>query len=494
MTEPAWEGIFNLDDEWPSLLYEDLTALAQVWREQKARLETTRAYQTFLVEMRRRIAIETGIIERLYTIDRGITQMLIQRGIDEALIPHGTTDKSPAEIVPLIRDQAQAIDYIFDYAASQRELTTSFIKQLHQFLTRHQPFTEAVDQFGNIGQVELLRGDWKKFPNNPRRNGITHVYCPPEQVAGQMDQLLLWHQQHMAERVNPAVEAAWLHHRFTQIHPFQDGNGRVARLLASLVFIRAGWFPLVITRDDRDQYIHALEAADDGWLVPLIDLFNEAQKQAFIQSLSLSEQLLTEGAAVKTMLEAIASRVQGYQQVKQEQAQQTAATAAAQLLQRAETRLNALKLEIQRIVKETVVSLVITGPEDDHAGWYYRQIVETARSLNYYANLHHHKSWLRLIIRLNAADPRPVFLLLSFHGLGKDVARGIMVCSAFAMQKLVDTDLTVDEETAGYATEPLTDSAFQFTYLEDYATIEQRFDRWLEQVIRLGLAYWYKRL
>lgn len=51
--------------------------------------------------------------------------------------------------------------------------------------------------------------------------------------------------------VSPEVEAAWLHHRFTQIHPFQDGNGRIARLLASLVFIKAGWFPLVVTRDDR---------------------------------------------------------------------------------------------------------------------------------------------------------------------------------------------------------------------------------------------------
>ena len=46
------------------------------------------------------------------------------------------------------------------------------------------------------------------------------------------------------------VEAAWLHHRFTQIHPYQDGNGRVARALASLLFIKAGWFPVVVTRDD----------------------------------------------------------------------------------------------------------------------------------------------------------------------------------------------------------------------------------------------------
>ena len=38
--------------------------------------------------------------------------------------------------------------------------------------------------------------------------------------------------------VAPEVEAAWLHHRFTQIHPFQDGNGRIARALATLIFVK----------------------------------------------------------------------------------------------------------------------------------------------------------------------------------------------------------------------------------------------------------------
>ena len=56
--------------------------------------------------------------------------------------------------------------------------------------------------------------------------------------------------------------AAWVRHRFTQIHPFQDGNGRVARLLATLVFSRAEWLPLVVRRDDRVRYLDALEAAD----------------------------------------------------------------------------------------------------------------------------------------------------------------------------------------------------------------------------------------
>ena len=82
-------------------------------------------------------------------------------------------------------------------------------------------------------------------------------------------------------RLAPEVSAAWLHHRFIQIHPFQDGNGRVARSLASLVFIRAGGFPMTIrdAGNEREKYIDSLEAADKGNLQPFISICAECQKR-----------------------------------------------------------------------------------------------------------------------------------------------------------------------------------------------------------------------
>lgn len=294
MTE--WQPIEDLPPDWQTMAREDVHALARVWADQRQKLEHSQSFRLFLERMLRKIAIETGLIERLYIIDRGVTRILIAQGIDEALIPHGATDKATSQVVALIRDQAAAIERVFDFVGGQRDLSTSFIKQLHQLLTRNQPDTEAVDQFGNIGRVDLLRGEWKKWPNNPtRRNGTQHFYCPPEQVASQMDQLISWHLQHLREGVGAEVEAAWLHHRFTQIHPFQDGNGRVARCLATLVFLKAGWFPLAILDENLDEnrsrigYIAALEAADFGKLNPLIDLFAAAQICVFQESLSLNK-------------------------------------------------------------------------------------------------------------------------------------------------------------------------------------------------------------
>jgi len=311
----AWQPIENLPAHWQALTDPDLSSLANVWREQRQRLENTNAYKTFMGKLRRRIAIETGIIERLYTIERGVTFTLIEYGIDAALIPHGSTDRPAQEVIEIIRDQESAVERVFDVVANQRDLSTSFIKSLHQLLTKNQPTTEAIDQFGRLGEVALLRGDWKRLPNNPtRKDGSLHEYCPPEQVSSQMDQLIVWHLQHLHDGVSPEVEAAWLHHRFTQIHPFQDGNGRVARNLATLVFLKAGWFPLVVLDNDmkdpaRNQYIEKLEAADDGDLKPLVDFFAAAQRKTFISILSLSEEVRAEQADRQAALKALGQRI-----------------------------------------------------------------------------------------------------------------------------------------------------------------------------------------
>ncbi len=100
-----------------------------------------------------------------------------------------------------------------------------------------------------------------------------------------MDELVRVYSEHQTRGIPVEVDAAWLHHRFTQIHPFADGNGRVARALARRVLIKRGWFPVIIKRDDpQRRYIEALEKADAGDLRPLIGIFVEAQRAALIDA------------------------------------------------------------------------------------------------------------------------------------------------------------------------------------------------------------------
>lgn len=72
----------------------------------------------------------------------------------------------------------------------------------------------------------------------------------------------------------PALAAAVAHAWFTYVHPFEDGNGRVARLIANLVLLRNGWPPMTIQRSKRDEYLDALMESDWGGDISLLfDLF-----------------------------------------------------------------------------------------------------------------------------------------------------------------------------------------------------------------------------
>lgn len=76
---------------------------------------------------------------------------------------------------------------------------------------------------------------------------------------------------------------AWMHHRFLWIHPFKDYNGRIARLLTSVVLLNLDLPPIELkmeTRRGRHKYIEALRAADHGDYKPLEELIEAALKEA----------------------------------------------------------------------------------------------------------------------------------------------------------------------------------------------------------------------
>src|SRR5262249_39198618 len=83
-----YKFITPIQSDWGDLSSNELSALTKVWAERKTILQDDGAYRDFLIKLQREWAIETGIIERLYTWDRGVTEILIEHGIDAALISH----------------------------------------------------------------------------------------------------------------------------------------------------------------------------------------------------------------------------------------------------------------------------------------------------------------------------------------------------------------------------------------------------------------------
>jgi len=86
---------------------------------------------------------------------------------------------------------------------------------------------------------------------------------------------------------NPIETSAVLHHRFVEIHPFIDGNGRVARLLTNLYLIGLGYSPIVIKTEDRTKYYRYLKAADAGNPGPFANFIAKAVDESFTMLLSI---------------------------------------------------------------------------------------------------------------------------------------------------------------------------------------------------------------
>lgn len=218
----------------------------------------------------RRHAIETGIIERLYDIEWGVTEALVAEGItlEVASREGGVTD----DALNAITTQFEALQFLASAAREGRPLTVHFVRQLHEAITSHQATYEARNTLGQWMQAPLHHGTWKQSPNHVvRRDGTTLQYTPPERVQDQMEALIEQYADTAAQ--HPVARAAWLHHRFICIHPFEDGNGRVARALTLLVLLKQDYAPLVVDRLSREDYISALDYANDGDLAPLVRLF-----------------------------------------------------------------------------------------------------------------------------------------------------------------------------------------------------------------------------
>jgi Fic family protein len=105
-----------------------------------------------------------------------------------------------------------------------------------------------------------------------------------------MGNLLRMLNEHEERKVPVDTEAAWLHHRFVQIHPFQDGNGRVARALASLLYIRAGYFPPAVTLASRPTYFDALNKVNQGDLKPFVDYLANLSADKMLKCMDFAQK------------------------------------------------------------------------------------------------------------------------------------------------------------------------------------------------------------
>ena len=185
-------------------------------------------------------------------------------GETRSLILHGLTARGkPMRDHLDIQGHDQAVKAIEQAARNEDQLTEVFIRNLHRVLLKEPYENEAITPDGRRTTRPITPGEYKTTPNNVLTStGETYYFAPPEQVKPAMSDLIDWYRTQEAEREHPIIIAATVHYRFVRIHPFDDGNGRMARLLMNLILIRHGYTVAIVPIDQRDRYLQGLERAD----------------------------------------------------------------------------------------------------------------------------------------------------------------------------------------------------------------------------------------
>lgn len=388
----------------------------------------------------RRHAIETGIIERLYDVDWGVTEALVAEGLSSEVADRagGLND----DTLRVIRSQYDALQYLTGLVSDQRhELNAQTIRELHVLITCHQPTYEARDQFGRVTHPPLRHGKWKTGANHVRRtDGSVFEYAPPEQVQSQIDQLVEFY--NAADGVHPIVLAAWLHHRFICIHPFEDGNGRVARALTLLVLLRAHYAPLVVDRRERDAYIAALDKANTGDLGDLVRFFGRLEIAALQSTLTHPVRPARETDAAG-VIAAYARRLQELEKASRDEKARAARALAKDVHARIAGYLDEqradLETALQAVDPAARATLRSAAPPDEHARWWRRQLIQAARSIDFYANLADGAWWTRL--QLEALGVRLRYLAaVQKVGHGET---GVLAVTVYAELTQPESDETV---------------------------------------------------
>jgi Fic family protein len=198
------------------------------------------------------------------TLTYGQTQLLLFFDKSSGNVPVSDIEEMKGHDIALSQIEDMAKD-------KERPLTELFIKELNKLILVKPFWKDAISYDGNPTRKKIEIGQYKTSPNSVRlRNGEIHEYASPEETPALMNDLLGWYNDNK-ELSHPVQLAAEFHYRFVCIHPFDDGNGRVARLIMNYILLKNDYPPIIIKSDDKENYLTSLQKADTGDIISLIE-------------------------------------------------------------------------------------------------------------------------------------------------------------------------------------------------------------------------------
>ena len=211
------------------------------------------------------------------TLTQRETQLIIQEGIT-------ISGKSLSEHLEA-KNHPKALRYVESLVG--RDLEETDVLKVHELI-----FSGVLENAGKYRNAQVYI------------QGSDFMPPPAFEVPELMKALLKWLKEN-PEELRPIEIAAIFHYRLVSIHPFDDGNGRITRLLMNLLLMKHGYTLTVIKRVDRRRYYDTLGKADRGDLKPFVNFVARSVEQSLdiylnsIETTDQKNQFLTLAEAAK---------------------------------------------------------------------------------------------------------------------------------------------------------------------------------------------------
>ena len=202
-----------------------------------------------------------------------------------SLLIHGKVDgNAPMRDYEEMKAHHAALEFVKQAVTEtdRRPLTEAFIRQVHKIMLK-EDYVVYENRGGQQIQYTIHAGIYKTRPNSVQtQTGEIFDYASPEETPVLMADLVAWYNTVEAEgKMSPLELAALFHYRYIRIHPFEDGNGRIARLMVNYILALHGYPMIVVQTEDKNNYLSALEKCDSViGLIPAIGAHAELEQVA----------------------------------------------------------------------------------------------------------------------------------------------------------------------------------------------------------------------
>lgn len=185
-----------------------------------------------------------------------------------------------------IKGHNEVVEYVMDIIKGKEiTINESFIREFHKIIIPEEYLLDAQTEQGIMTKRKIIPGKYKTNPNSViTSTGEIFEFATPEETPAKMMDLMNWYKNETEKNdTHPLIIASMFHYNFVRIHPFDDGNGRMSRILMNIVLMKYGFPPVIINTDLKSDYLNSLQYADQANLDKFIIFIGER----LIESLNL---------------------------------------------------------------------------------------------------------------------------------------------------------------------------------------------------------------